>query len=347
MVEQISHAPLPTRWVPPATLWKLRHPAIAGERHEQIKEIACSLAGQGFESDEIFALLRPRYYGDVIDVEIKCLITWAQSKSFRPCLKGVVSNKAVLQEPAQAPIGTPAKEEKAEDAAQRRNECITTVLKGFNCSETDLRKVSPVPIPDDPKEHASLLLSNLYHSGEKLNIVTDYVEVKPKDGGTKYNPTGYGKTLERDEWLRHFAEHGIPQDRAGAWLRMNPVNGEGIADANVVAYRFALIEFDTIPLNVQLALFAKLPLPIVAILTSGGKSVHGWVRVNGTDLDTYRSKVKDLLTLLKSIGVDQNNKNPSRLSRLVGVHREFGASEDGLQRLIYLAPEQSESRSIL
>jgi hypothetical protein len=61
---------------------------------------------------------------------------------------------------------------------------------------------------------------------------------------------------------------------------MNPLDGHGCQDVNVTAYRFALIECDQIPRPLQLSLLARLPLPIAAILTSGGRSLHAWVKVN-------------------------------------------------------------------
>ena len=43
-----------------------------------------------------------------------------------------------------------------------------------------------------------------------------------------------------------------------------------------LALRFALVESDSLPVDVQLALFARLPLPIAAILTSGaGRTTPG------------------------------------------------------------------------
>jgi RecA-family ATPase len=100
-------------------------------------------------------------------------------------------------------------------------------------------------------------------------------------------------------------------------------------------------------MDLQLSLLARLPLPINAILTSGGKSVHAWVRVNCKTVETYRTKVNELLALLKSFGIDQSNKNPSRLSRLPGAARKIGAGEDGRQRLLYLAPDRTDSKPIL
>jgi hypothetical protein len=157
---------------------------------------------------------------------------------------------------------------------------------------------------------------------------------------------GKGVTLERDALVSRFEQNGSDSSDAGGWLRMNPVDGQGIADANVTACRFALLDSDTLPPDLQLALFAKLPLPIAAILSSGGQSVHAWVKVDACDVAEYRQAVSQLLGLLAKFGVDRKNKNPSRLSRLPGACRVIGAVGDGVQRLLYLNPVP-EQRSIL
>jgi len=92
----------------------------------------------------------------------------------------------------------------------------------------------------------------------------------------------------------------------------------------------------------QLSLLAKLPLPIAVILTSGGRSVHAWVRVDAATLDEYRHDVSWMLALLARFGVDDKNKNPSRMSRLPGVARSIGAAGDGHQRLLYLNPQPAQ-----
>jgi hypothetical protein len=119
---------------------------------------------------------------------------------------------------------------------------------------------------------------------------------------------------------------------------MNPVDGCGIADANVTAFRFALVECDAMPLELQMALLARIPLPISAIISSGGRSLHAWVRVDADTLEDYRRTVSRMLALLARFGVDGQNKNPGRMSRLPGVVRKIGAEGDGRQRLLYLNP---------
>ncbi len=123
---------------------------------------------------------------------------------------------------------------------------------------------------------------------------------------------------------------------------MNPLDGRGVSDVNVTAFRFALLESDKLPFDLALALFARLPLPIAAILTSGGRGPHAWVLVDADTAEDYQTTVEEMISLLARFGVDTGNKNPSRLSRLPGVIRRIGAEGDGRQRLLYLNPQPTQ-----
>jgi hypothetical protein len=205
--------------------------------------------------------------------------------------------------------------------------------------EADIWEASPVRPPDDWRQDGIALVSALYRPGERINTVVDYELGTMADGSRKSRPKGTGTTMEREEAIEHWRAHGMPSSDAGGWMRMNPVDGNGVADANVTGFRFALLESDSLPQILQLRLFARLPLAIVALLTSGARSLHAWVKVDAPTVEAYRSEVSQILAILSRFGIDAKNKNPSRLSRLVGVERKIGAADDGRQRLLYLAPE--------
>jgi hypothetical protein len=215
---------------------------------------------------------------------------------------------------------------------------VENYLCGFRCGEVDLWEASPIHPPDDWTQDAIAVLESLYKAGEQINFVTTFKVVTKKDGSTKANPDGYGDTLERDTLIARFRESGTPRSAAGGWLRMNPLDGRGTNDANVTAFRFALIESDVLPLDLLLPLLAMLPLPTAAILTSGGRSIHSWIKVDCATADDYRQTVGKMLALLRKFGVDPGNQNPSRLSRLPGIMRRIGGDGDGRQRLLYLNP---------
>lgn len=109
----------------------------------------------------------------------------------------------------------------------------------------------------------------------------------------------------------------------GAWIRFNPLDGQGVKNENVTRFSYALVESDTLPIAEQDVLFRKLELPIAVLVHSGGKSLHAIVRVDAADYEEYRKRVEFLYDFLEKNGVtiDKQNRNPSRLSRLPGATR--------------------------
>ena len=110
---------------------------------------------------------------------------------------------------------------------------------------------------------------------------------------------------------------------AGAWIRFNALDGEGVRNENVTGFRFALVESDSMPIDEQIAIYRRQELPIAALVSSAGKSVHAIVRVDAQDAQEYRKRVTFLYDFLAARGlkVDTQNRNPSRLSRMPGVTR--------------------------
>jgi hypothetical protein len=281
------------------------------------------------------------YGPDVSDREIYDLITWGVSKNPRPCGYGGktrASKVTFLQVPT-----------KPQRIAPRQAIANAKKWLGeFRCSECDLWHVSPWRPLEDWRFDALMLFAALYDKEEYVNVVTDFT-IEQKDGGQKANPKGAGRTLVRDEWMRWVRDQGTPQSEAGAWIRLNPVKDHGsgkrgaITDADVTSFRFCLLESDILPVRLQLSLLARLPLPVAAVIDSGGRSIHAWVMLNCGNAQEYRTKVIRIYTLLARFGLCPNNKNASRLSRLPGAQREIGKHGDGKQHLLYLNPEPVEA----
>ena len=116
---------------------------------------------------------------------------------------------------------------------------------------------------------------------------------------------------------------GDADPRAGAWIRVNPLDGKGIKDENVTAYRYVLVESDSLPIEQQNALMHDLELPIVTLTHTGGKSLHAIVRVDASSREEYRQRVAYLFDVCEKNGlrIDRSCKNPSRLTRLPGFQR--------------------------
>lgn len=111
--------------------------------------------------------------------------------------------------------------------------------------------------------------------------------------------------------------------QAGAWIRFNPLDGNGVKNDNVTEYRYALVESDKLPVQQQKKLIQELELPVACMVSSGGKSIHAIVHIDAGNYKEYRQRVQYLYDICKQRGleVDQQNKNPSRLSRMPGVVR--------------------------
>lgn len=109
----------------------------------------------------------------------------------------------------------------------------------------------------------------------------------------------------------------------GAWIRFNPLDGQGIKNANVTEFRYALVESDNVDLEKQNAIIRELELPVAALVYSGGKSLHAIVKVDAVDARQYRERVDYLYKVCNKNGfeVDLANKNASRLSRMPGIIR--------------------------
>ena len=76
-------------------------------------------------------------------------------------------------------------------------------------------------------------------------------------------------------------------------------------------------------LGKQQAIIKQLELPCAALVYSGGKSVHAIVKVDAPDYAEYRKRVDYLYAACQKNGLtlDQQNRNPSRLSRMPGILR--------------------------
>lgn len=299
--------------IPRRTQAELAYPAAPGGRHGQMIRIAVPLIGNGLSPEAVFIELRGKYDHSVPDAEIRGVVKWALSKNPQP----IGYSNRYHNSPAPRPP-QPVTKESAATAAER-------FLKGFRCDETDLWHASPWLPLEDPAFDALPLLAGLFHSGELVNVCAEH---------------GEGVTKTRDEWMAHIREQGAPSGIIGCMFRPNPVSGTptgvngGWTDADITVHRFALVESDLLPLDLQLSVLARLPLPIAAIIFSGGKSYHAVVKVDAQDAVEYRKDVGRLLSILRPMGFDQSTSNPSRMSRLPGAIRG-----KHIQKLLYLNPD--------
>jgi len=320
-------------YIPAATAEKLNTEFPKGTRHQAKIDIAMSLLGNGMPETAVFAVLRSQF-PNAPDSEINGVIDWAKKQNPTP--------SGTDNAPVRSYRGVPGYQSNFKPIAPIQKTAIEQAewwTSGARLEPDAMIALSPVGIPEHPPEYAALAFSSLYQEGDHINIVCKHVL-----DGEKARPMGGGKIMRRDAWVKYFEASGVPHSDAGAWIRLNPCNATGtgsdgaVTDADVSAFRFVLLESDDLPIAVQLALYKRFRLPIAAIILSGGASAHAWVRLNASTIEQFRELVAGLFSLLKPFGIDQANRNASRLCRLPGAIRKIGATGDGEQRLIWLNP---------
>ena len=190
----------------------------------------------------------------------------------------------------------------------------------------------PLREPDtwDPVREITLYLETLFEPDDYVGYVTDTWK-KNEDGKVRHCPTKGCCDRTAKELLDKLktcggdvgAVFGDCNPEAGAWIRFNPLDGKGVKNENVTAFRYALVESDTLPLEQQNALIRELELPVAVLVYSGGKSVHAIVKIDADSYEEYRRRVDYLYNICRKNGleIDRQNRNPSRLSRLPGVTR--------------------------
>lgn len=178
----------------------------------------------------------------------------------------------------------------------------------------------------DPADQLRRYLQALFEEDEYVAYVTESFMADDKRRPTRGSWSRTAKQLisELDTCGGDLGKVlGDWDPEVGAWICFNPVDGTGRKDANVTAYRYALVECDNMELGKQQAIIKQLELPCAALVYSGGKSVHAIVKVDAPDYAEYRKRVDYLYAACQKNGltIDQQNRNPSRLSRMPGIPR--------------------------
>jgi hypothetical protein len=211
----------------------------------------------------------------------------------------------------------------------------TLLARGDGASDADLWELSPYRIIWEPGPiDAITLLETLYAPQEQLFIGTQYgTRVEPmerhltriKAGNVEPHicPNPFDGQL-------HDAADGKPSyrcDRAVEDLRYCVVEFDEMATADQYAFWYALISHNIVR--------------VAALIDSGGKSIHAWLRVNLPNAEAWEHEIRRGLYdkdtgRMTILGADRACQNPSRLSRLPG---HFRKDKGRYQRLIYLNPE--------
>ena len=223
-------------------------------------------------------------------------------------------------------------------------------------SSAALRSLSPVFVPskdadEDRRTAVRLFLASLYAADEVLFI----------------GERSGREVRTRAEWERRLAE--TPPDAWPPLIGSNPFTGEEAPTADgvrrsfrckaaVSARRFALVEFDGMPLDRQAAFWAGVILgagrgpllPVAALVYSGGKSIHALLRVDCADAAAWAAFWNRLGGFVCNPNdpaperADAACRDESRMTRLPGARR---ADSGRVQSLLYLArPTKGEGAAL-
>lgn len=140
--------------------------------------------------------------------------------------------------------------------------------------------------------------------------------------------------------LRPMRDWLLPTSKVGEIVRPNPLTGKqgkttggkpsfGAKDC-IAAFRHMIFEFDEMPIADQCRFWAGFirngKLPLISLTYSGGKSIHGVIRVNAPDAETwarYRAKIIERYASDTDprFRLDTQALNPLTGCRLAGIIR--------------------------
>ncbi len=254
-------------------------------------------------------------------------------------------------------------------------------LEGLVVGRRWLRERSPI----DPEGVTSAgFLQALYGCGEKV-LVFQKMMSQGEYGYVRTSAGGYWVELGRDRREAHVVLEGteapaaLKAGREGIWFLAQPVDGHWHLDGDLIDphtklpkwsrrsklavtdWRFMVLESDAARTDHWLNFIVQLGLRIVALYTSGGRSVHALVRVNADSRSQWDEMCRLMQPILSLLGADPAAMSSVRLTRLPGCVRRgkmrqelyrdpsTGAEEKRsvyhrfesplMQRLLYLNPD--------
>lgn len=221
---------------------------------------------------------------------------------------------------------------------------IARRMDGFGAEE--LAAFSPMR-PD--KRTPASFLHAIFTPGEKVLCFSKYrsqgqaIWHRP-DHLARYDATALEALVE-------------PMEGQGAWFLSNPVTGDFVelerlksehnlcgrtrrAEENISAFRHLLLESDNAEPAIWLAALVQMPLPILSICESGGRSLHALVCIDANDGREFREIIAASKAGLEILGADPAALSPVRLTRLPQCWR---ADKGKWQRLLYLNPNPTST----
>ena len=203
---------------------------------------------------------------------------------------------------------------------------LDAFISGQSSDLAELQRKAPLDVSGvSPADMPYVLLETLYDPNESLFIGDVYTK----------------EVLQVWQWLERdlsLYPHIIPNPMSGKVEQTTEGKDSMRCEAAVSDMRYAVCEMDEVSLDKQVSFWLKciqIKLPVAAVIHSGGKSLHGWIKVGcGDDHEKWAKDVKGWLfnEFGVKFGFDKACSNKARLSRLVRHDR----GEGRIQKLLYL-----------
>ena len=187
-----------------------------------------------------------------------------------------------------------------------------------------LRSRSVLPPEAVTSQH---FLNMLYRPGEKVIVFTEF-----KSQGQMLFMVG------------HSADQSLPTGGInGVWFLTNPVDGNfhrnprqnykssRRSEESITAWRYLLLESDEADERDWMSALVQIPLPIVSIYSSGGRSIHALVRIDAHSKAEWDATKEAVQYTVRTLGACKGALSAVRLSRLPQCWRG-----NKLQELIYI-----------
>jgi RecA-family ATPase len=272
-----------TPQLPPSIETVYQNGAEEGTRNTQLFKIACQFRDQGMSYD--------------------AAETEAESWAFKVGLsqkEAMSAVKSAYSRPAREPW-VPAAKWKTKGLQIYREEVAIPPM--------------PKSVEETPVEK---FLAVAFEVGDRINICRSILD------GDRERPDGAGETKTREEWIELFRDEGLKKwqgTAVGVYVAINPTKTNSRQAKDISKWRHCLVEFDESTIEEQWAILKKAGLPTSCIIRSGGRSLHGWVKVEAQSETEFRDRVDFIYKHLAHAKPDPANKDPGRLSRLPGAIR--------------------------